>query len=180
MDANLAYHEPINFPVLTVEGDAGAAGAAGADGVVVLFDNTPSTSVATATTGWETFTGMTSGAITDLANTGDKLWIRTTINPTTDASAYTRAARVQIDGVVVGDASSYYYLFPSGVANLTIDIIATVVSTTSLFLDVTYYSASSTFATTMTHFTEIISVTDITNLSNGVIAQGNSNVSTDL
>lgn len=180
MDANLAYHEPITFPILTVEGSDGAAGAAGADGVVVLFDNTPSVSVATATTGWETFTGMTSGAITDLANTGDKLWIRTTINPTTDASAYTRAARVQIDGVVVGDASSYYYLFPSGVANLTIDIIATVVSTTSLFLDVTYYSASSTFATTMTHFTEIISVTDITNLSNGVIAQGNSNVSTDL
>lgn len=80
-------------------GSNGATGAAGADGTSVLFDNTLETPTTLAGVGtYATFTGMTSGVLTNLAAVGDKYIIKaafetSALNKTPDT------VKIRIDGL---------------------------------------------------------------------------------
>jgi hypothetical protein len=187
MDCGLPCDGNINFPILTVTGTTGTNGADGADGVVVVYDNTPTSAYATKTIGWETFenaagtTSMSSGAISNISGVGDKLAITAIFRPSsaTAVRSTPQEVRISIGGVVVGNASTYSYIFTTGVAKAKFVIKATAISTTSLYLDVTVYTSTTYFDTKIQHFTETIAVADITNISE-VLAQGNSAVIADL
>ena len=178
MDYSLGFQRNINFPILTVTGGAGSSGADGTDGIVVLFDNTPITPVPTITTSWETFTGMTSGAITDLAVAGDKLLVTgivTVDDDDSDINKRKRSLRIYVDeSVALGAGVSFYYDVPSGITRVKFVVELTVESATLLYIDAMVYSTSNVTADTIvSYFGEVISVTDVTSLSN-IAMQGNS------
>ena len=188
MDCGLPCEGNINFPILTVTGTPGTNGTTGADGVVIVYDNTPATAFATKTTGWETFENagsssfMSSGAITNLATAGDKILIVAVFKPSTALAdrAAPQNVRVSIDGVAAGAASSYTYTFTTGSVMAKFMIEATLVSATSLHLDITVITTTTRFEAVINHFTETIAVTDATDLSAGILAQGDSAIIGDL
>lgn len=171
----------VNFPILTVTGSGGLSGNAGADGTSVIFDNTLLAAVATSTTSWEQFTGMASGAITDLATNGCKLRVRAEFipgSPTSNILAPIKA-RIKVDGVIIGDASSYEYIFEYGTTKVIFDVVLTRVDSTHIFAQVIMSSILAKKEVVLSGYTEMIAVTNAASLS-GVTAEGKSNVIGDL
>ena len=77
-------------------GATGAPGAAGTNGVAVVFDNTLETPTQITASSFLTFTGMTTGAITNLTNDGDKLVVNASFG--CESPVYNGQVKLTIDG----------------------------------------------------------------------------------
>lgn len=175
----LRCSSPITFPVLSVTGAAGAAGAAGSAGTSVIFDNTPAAAVATLTTNWETFTGMTT-SVTSLADAGDKILISGVVINNTVPSvdlALPKQVKIQINAVDIQDGSVDFQ-FELGVTKCYMEVEVTVISATSLYINAVWTAISPGVAT-IREFTDIIAVADVTSLA-GVRMMANSTAIGDM
>ena len=86
-----------NIGATGATGATGASGSNGSDGVAVVFDNTLETPVQRTNNTFGQFTGMTSGALTNLSTVGSKYVVDAVF--TTENPVYGGQVKINIDGI---------------------------------------------------------------------------------